>query len=200
MFRIAALVPALALVLIPVSAHAGTQMAGAAKVITVSSSGGYQFQVPSDWQQLPASAQQHMGNVLVQMDGEVASADGSQHAHVESVTGSGISAGDLPSLLGAFFSPPSAPGATAASAPSPAPLDPLTSAQVQGADAAVGGSMLYADPTGAMRVIAARMALRGQTTYLFAVDVTQAFYQSGAPFTAIMNSFQLTPPAVAAGS
>jgi hypothetical protein len=172
-------------------------MAGGAKVQTVSSQAGYQFQVPSDWQQLPTSAQQHTGNVLVQMDGEVASADGAQHAHVEAVTGSGIAAADLPSLLGSFFSGPSgAPGA----GPSPTPLDALVTVQVPGADAAVGGSMLYSDPTGAMRVIAARMALRGQTTYLFEVDVTQAFYQSGTGFAAIMSSFQLTPPAVAAGA
>jgi len=189
---------ALALFLVPVSAQAGTQMPGGAKLLTVSSPSGYQFQVPSDWQQLPASAQQHMGNVLVQMDGEVASADGDQHAHVEAVTGSGIAAADLQNVLNSFFQGP--PGAPAGAGPSPTPLDALGPVQVAGADAAVGGSMLYTDPTGSQRVIAARIALRGQTTYLFAVDVTQAFYQSGPSFAAIMSSFQLTPPAVASGS
>jgi hypothetical protein len=197
LLRIGLWLSALALCLVPVSAHAGTQMSGGTRPLVVTSPAGYQFQVPGDWQQLPASSQQHMGNVLVQMDGAVASADGSQQAHVEAVTGSGIGSGDLQNVLSSFFAGP--PGAPAGAGPQPTPLDAIASVQVPGADAAVGGSMQYTDPTGAARVIAARMVLRGQTTYLFAVDVTQAFYQSDPSFKSIMSSFQLTPPAVASG-
>jgi hypothetical protein len=53
--------------------------------------------------------------------------------------------------------------------------------------------MAYADPSGNPRVVAARAALQGQTTYILAVDVPQGFYQSDPNFGQIMSSFQLTP-------
>lgn len=167
---------------------------------TVSSPAGYQYQVPSDWQQIPNSLLERMGNQSFNVDGEAASSDGSLHTHVETATNFGIGASDLPTVLSNFFNTPSGAGATLSVFDGPTP------AQVPSAESAISGAAQYADVDGTPRVVAARVALRGDSAYLLAVDVTQDFYANNPIFGQIMSSFRLTTrtssavPSLTAGS
>jgi hypothetical protein len=194
--RILLSLSAATLLLASAALSAGAQTPAMTNTQAVTSPSGYQYQVPSDWQQLSNSTQQHMGNELLAMDGEATSADGAEHAHVETATGFGIAASDLPAVLATFFAGP--PGAPAGSVPALNIVSAPAAVQVAGADAAQGAAAMYADPSGTNRVVVVRLALRGQTTYLFTVDVTQAFYQSDPSFAQIMNSFQLMPSVASA--
>jgi hypothetical protein len=168
------------------SISAGAQTTAAGGMQTVSSGNNYQFQAPADWQQIPASLQERMGSQTFVVDGEVSSADGNQRAHVETATGFGISSANLSDALNSFFNAPSASGGSTAlvfAGPDPA--------QIPNADAALSGAATYSDPNGAPRVVAARIAVRGQSTYLLALDVTQDFYQSDPNLSRILNSFRL---------
>jgi hypothetical protein len=176
---------------------------------------GYQYGVPSDWQQLPLSMQERVGSQSFADDGEVASADGQQHAHVETAAGFGITTSNLNDALTAFLTGtpnvfagpgPVAPPASAsgsgtnatssgnggssnASAPSGPTLTVFaasSSVTVPGADAAVAGAASYTDPNGA-----ARMALKGTTAYLLIIDSTKDFYQNNPALGQIETSFTL---------
>jgi hypothetical protein len=175
--------------------NAAGQTARASGMQTVTGSGGYQYQVPGDWQKLPDYLQQRIGDQTLNIDGTVTSSDGNQHAHVEAANGFGITSGNLSDFINAFFASPNGPGAAAPGATVIAGPD---SVQVAGADAAVSAAAQYSDPSGTPRVIAARVALVGQTTYLLAIDMTQDFYQSNPNFNAIMGSFSLSSRSAAA--
>jgi hypothetical protein len=194
--RILLSLSAATLLLASAAVSAGAQTAGTSTSQAVTSPSGYQFQVPTDWQQFSSSTQHHMGNELVAVDGEAASADGAEHAHVEMASGFGVAAADLPTVLSSFFAGP--PGAPAGSIPALTVLSAPTTVQVAGADAAEAAAAMYADPSGANRVVAERLALRGQTTSMLTVDVTQAFYQNDPGFAQIMSSFQLMPSVASA--
>jgi hypothetical protein len=196
--RILLSLSAATLLLASAALSAGAQTAALSSPQAVTSPSGYQFQVPADWQQLSASTQHHMGNELVAVDGEAASADGAEHAHVEMASGFGITAADLPAVLTTFFAGP--PGAPAGSVPTLNVLSAPAAVQVAGADAAEGAAAMYTDPSGDNRVVAVRLALRGQTTYMFTLDVTQAFYQSDPSFAQIASSFQLMPTVASAAA
>jgi hypothetical protein len=164
----------------------GAQTPAAGGLQTVSGSSGYQYQVPSDWQQVPASLLERMGTQTFNIDGEVSSADGNQQAHVETATGFGITSANLSDALNAYFTAPSSSGGGAATVF--AGPDPV---QVPNADAGLSGAATYSDPNGAARVIDVRIAVRGQSTYLLALDMTQDFYQSNPNVNAILSSFRL---------
>lgn len=180
----------------------------------ITSPSGYQFQVPSDWQQLPLSMQERVGPQTFADDGEVASADGVQHAHVETATGFGITADTVQSTLSSFLSgsggapgaisAPAGGGPGAASAPAgPGGAPPAltlyatpSSVTVANADAADAGAATYTDPDGNTRVLAARLAIRGNTSYLLLIDSTQDFYKNNSALGQIENSFQLVSGSV----
>jgi len=165
------------------------QTTSAQSMQTVTGSGGYQYQVPGDWQRLPDYLQQRIGDQTLNIDGTVTSSDGNQHAHVEAANGFGISASNLSDFISSFFSSPGGPGS---SGPAASIIDGPNPVQIAGADAAVEAAASYTDPQGNSRVIAARLALVGQTTYLLALDVTQDFFQSNPSFSKIMDSFTLS--------
>jgi hypothetical protein len=171
------------------TANATAQTAGAQAMQTVTGSGGYSYQVPGDWQKLPDYLQQRIGNQTLNIDGTVASTDGSEHAHVEAANGFGITSANLNDFMTTFFSSPGGPGT---SGPATTVIDGPSPVQVTGADTAVQAAASYSDPDGTSRVIAARIALAGQTTYLLALDMSQDFYQSNANFGKIMGSFALS--------
>ncbi len=189
---------------------------------------GYQFAVPSDWQQLPLFLQERVGDQTFADDGEVASADGTQHAHVETAGGFGVTTSNVSDALTAFLTglpnvfagpgamagPPSASGAgggnsasggapTGASGPSAPTLTVFaqpSSVTVPGADAAVAGAASYTDPNGNPRMIAARMAVKGSTAYLLVIDSTKDFYQNNSALGTIESSFTLSPGASSASA
>ena len=158
----------------------------------VSSPVGYQYQVPSSWQLIPNSLLERMGPQTFNVDGEAASQDGTLHTHVETATNFGITTNDLSSVLSNFFSAPSASGASLNIFEGP------SSVQVSGAEAALSGAANYSDVDGTPRVVAARVALRGNSAYLLSLDVTQDFYTNDPAFGQILNSFQLTTPSASA--
>ncbi len=207
----------------------GPWIAGAANSAgnyqSITGATGYQYQVPSDWQQLPLSLQERVGDQTFADDGEVASADGTQHAHVETASGFGITTDNLTDALTAFLTgqpnvfsgpgpstPPSGatpPSGSSSTASGGAPAAPPTltlfaqpsSVNVTNADGAVAGAASYTDPNGNPRMLAARLAVKGTTAYLLSIDSTQDFYQNNDALGQIETSFQLTSgPSSAAGS
>jgi hypothetical protein len=167
---------------------------------------GYQFQVPSDWQQLPLSLQERIGSQTFADDGEVASSDGVQHAHVETAAGFGITTSNIHDALTSFLSgssnAPGAPSASAVGSNAPGANGPTLTllatpspVQVQNADAAEAGAATYTDPNGNTRVVAARLAIHGTTSYLLLIDSTQDFYKTNPMVGQIESSFQLSSSA-----
>jgi hypothetical protein len=189
MLRLPYLIPALmlGLALSVGTARAQTQSAAATQTI---SGAGYQYQVPADWQTQDLTSTQKHGTQMITDDGAVASSDGSLRAHVETATGFGVTNDQLPNVLAALLGVGMG-GNTSGAAPVVSLAGP-DSAQVSNADTAISGAASYTDPSGASRVMAGRIALRGDTSYVLVLDVTQDFYKSDAGFAAIMNSLQLT--------
>lgn len=169
-----------------VPALAQAPVTGGAQTVT---GAGYSYQVPSDWQQVPSSLTERMAGQVFNVDGEAVSADGNQRTHVESASGFGITSASLSDVLTSFFSTP--PGAPAGSVPALNVFVGPSATQVPGADGAQAGAATYSDPDGNPRVIAATVAVRGQTAYLLTVDAKQDFY-ADPRFGQIMNSLRLT--------
>jgi hypothetical protein len=187
--RISSMLLGLALCWAAATANAAAQTASAQAMQTVTGSGGYSYQVPGDWQKLPDYLQQRIGDQTLNIDGTVASSDGGEHAHVEAANGFGITSGNMSDFMNTFFSAPGGPGTNG---PATTVIDGPNSVQVAGADSAVEAAASYSDPDGTPRVIAARIALAGQTTYLLALDMTQDLYQSNPNYGKIMASFALS--------
>lgn len=191
MLRLLWSLPALVLCAVFSVSTAGAQMQSTATMQPVSGS-GYQFQVPGSWQLQQMSSTQRRGSQLVSDDGTVISPDGSLRAHMETASGFGLTNDQLPNVLAAILGIGMG-GDVSGSAPIAALAGP-DSAQVGNADSALSGAAVYTDPSGTPRVMAARIALRGDTSYTLVLDVTEDFYQSDPGFAAIMNSLQLTAP------
>jgi hypothetical protein len=191
MLRLPYLIPALVLGLAfsVTSARAQTQSAAATQTV---SGTGYQFQVPVDWQSQNLTATQSHGGQTITDDGAISSPDGSLRAHVETAKGFGLTSDQLPNVLASILGIGMG-GDVSGAAPIAAIAGPDT-VQVSNSDAAVSGAATYADPDGTARVMAGRIALHGDTSYILVLDVTQDFYKSDAGFAAIMNSLQITNP------
>jgi hypothetical protein len=168
--------------------QADAQLAGSLQTVTGST--GYRYQIPSDWQQLPSQVERRMGDQSLTADGEAVSVDGKQHAHVETATGLGVTSDHLSDALAAFLG--IGQGGSIPGLPPISTLAGPDSIQVSNADSAMTGAVTYKDASGADRVVAARIATKGGTTYVLALDVTQDFYQNDPSFGAIMSSFQLS--------
>jgi hypothetical protein len=164
-----------------------SQFPGPSQSITGST--GYTYSVPADWQQVSNSLQKRTGDQLLVADGEALSADGQQLAHVETVTNLGVTPDRLADALAGYLS--IGQGGPASGAAPVVAISGPDSVQVTHADSAVSGAISYKDPSGAERVVAARLAVRTGTTFVLTLDVTKDFYQSDPAFGAIMNSFQL---------
>jgi hypothetical protein len=191
MLRLPYLIPALVLGLAfsVTSARAQTQSPTATQNV---SGAGYQFQVPSDWQLQNLTATQSHGSQTIIDDGAVSSPDGSLRAHVETAKGFGLTNDQLPNVLASLLGIGMG-GDVAGAAPIASIAGPDT-VQVTNADAALSGAASYTDPNGTARVMAGRIALHGDTSYILVLDVTQDFYKSDPTFAAIMNSLQVTNP------
>jgi hypothetical protein len=203
----------------PWIAHAADPVS--ANTQSISGPSGYVYQVPSDWQQLPLSLQERVGNQSFADDGEVASADGLQHAHVETAVGFGITTDNLSDALTAFLTGapnifsgpgpgPAAPGASASAGngappsgaassagggntpPPPTLFAQPSSVNVPNADGAMAGAASYTDSSGNARMIAARLAVKGSAAYLLVIDSTKDFYQNDPALGQIESSFQLS--------
>jgi hypothetical protein len=187
MLRLPYLISALALglALSVTTARAQTQTGAAMQTI---SGTGYQFQVPADWQSQQMTSTQKHGSQTVTDDGAVASSDGSLRAHVETATGFGLTGDQLPNVLAALLGIGMG-GDVSGAVPIVALAGP-DSVQVANADSALNGAASYTDPSGATRVMVGRIALRGDTSYILVLDVTQDFYKDPS-FASIMNSLQL---------
>lgn len=191
MLRLPWLVPAVALGVLFSVAVPGARAQSPAPPQTVSGT-GFQFQVPAAWQTDQMTTTQRRGAEVVTDDAAVASPDGSLRGHMEIASGFGLTKDHLPDVLGAFLGIGQG-GDAAGTAPIASLAGPDT-VQVANADSGLSGAALYTDPSGASRVMAARIALRGDTSYMLILDVTKDFYQSDPSFAAIMNSLQLTTP------
>ncbi len=145
---------------------------------------GYQFAVPSDWQQLPLFLQERVGDQTFADDGEVASADGTQHAHVETAGGFGVTTSNVSDALTAFLTglpnvfagpgamagPPSASGAGGGnSASGAAPTGASSPSASGGAPAGASGPSaptltVFAQPS-SVTVPGADAAVAGAASY-----------------------------------
>jgi len=134
---------------------------------------------------------------LLTVDGQAASADSNQHARVETGSGFGASADKVHDTIMSFLqgppagsngAPPGAAGPNFTVFATPSPV------QVANADAAEAGAASYTDPNGNPRVIAARLAIRGGTTYMLVIDSTADFYRTNPLLGQIEESFKLTTP------
>lgn len=176
-------------------AHAASGAATTFQTVT-GSQGGYQFQVPSDWQQVPISFQAQVGsgsvNGSVSVDSLQHAPDQSAFAGVDTITGLPLTAALLPNAAkGGLYG-----GSASMQAHGGSALVLLGEPQtvtVANADAAADATGTYTDANGIARVATVRVALQGQTGYLLLVDVTEDFYQNDPTFAAMMNSFQLMP-------
>ena len=108
----------------------------------VDGSTGYQYAVPSDWQQVPVWLRQRNFDQMLTVDGQVASPDNNQHARVETGSGFGASPDKVHDTVMSFLQGPrggAGPTFTVFANPSPV--------QVANADAAEAGAASYNDPT-----------------------------------------------------
>jgi hypothetical protein len=185
---VSVLVVMLALAITPVRAQAPV----VSGMQTVTGSPGYQYQVPASWTAVPSTILHRTGDQSISIDAAMVSTDGSQRAHLEVASGFGVTSDHVVDVLGAFLG--LGLGGPSAGLPPVAALAGPDPVQVDNADAAVSGAAVFLDPNGSPRVMAARIAIRGGTTYLLALDITEDFYQSDPTFAAIMNSLQLTNP------
>jgi hypothetical protein len=191
MLRLSWSLPVLAACLALSATAVRAQSATAPDLQTVTGS-GYQYQVPASWQTVPAATfSQQQGDQSVTDDGAVMSQDTNLRVHVETASGYGLTAARLTDVLGAFLG--IGLGGNNAGLPPVSALTGPDSAQIANADSAMSGAIQYTDPSGAQRVIAAKIALRGDTSYMLVLDVSPDFYHDPM-YATVMNSFQLTNP------
>ena len=183
-------------------AQAATDAATSFQTVT-GANGGYQLQIPADWQKQAVSFQAQVGSGDVsgtmRIDSLETSPDQSAIAGVDTLTGLPLTNAQLENAAqGAIYG-----GAGAAAARSGSSItllgDPQTVA-VPNAEAAVEAAASYSDANGVARIMTVRVALQGRTAYLLVLDVSQDFYQNDPAFAAMLNSFQLTPAAISASA
>jgi hypothetical protein len=155
----------------------------------VSGPTGYQFQVPSDWKQVPVLLREGNSDQILTIDGQTTSPDGIQQVHVETSSGLGASADKTHDIITTFLQgPPGGGGPSFRIFAMPSPV------RVPNADAAEAGAASYSDPDGNPRVVAARLAIRGGTGYMLVIDSTDDFYKNNPLVGQIQESFRLTSP------
>jgi hypothetical protein len=163
---------------------------------TITSSYGYQFQVPSDWKEQDSSVEIQRSGVVSKVNEIVSSPDRAQlvipfteDAGTVEVTGA-----DLPVAAKAAFGPLERGSVGAGGTRFQLFLgpDPVT---VPNADAAVVAASVFSDNQGIPHVYGILIALRGKLLYGIVTRVTQDFYTSDPNYTRIMNSLQLAPVA-----
>lgn len=161
------------------------------------SDGSYQFQIPSDWQQQFRSFSAQAQSLDIRLDLAFDSPDGAEHAVVEVATGPGAARLAAPTNLLAIIAAYEATFQASESGTGSSIFDVFSGpapAEIANADVGMRASAVYADPDGNPRVLTLSVAGQGRTAYFFFVDVTEDFYESDPSFSAILNSFQLSPP------
>ena len=152
----------------------------------VTSPRGYQFQVPTDWQE------QTNDELPYSVDLYYASPDGRQTIAAGAFHGATAGAPLLSMLVDAFLAGVSkTQAAQGGSAPNvfegPAPVT------VANSDAATGLIAIQSLATGEPEIVAARLAAKGQDVVVFTLTVPEAVYLSDANFGILLDSFALTP-------
>jgi hypothetical protein len=159
---------------------------------TITSPAGYQFQAPADWFQrtflaLPSG-----------VDSAVQSADGKEFVTATvvplptSVQQSELSPA-APGLIARFTQGLAAGGNSVVNvSQGPDPID------IDGAAAAESFTTSITDNAGDSDVVAGRLALRGDSLYLFILRLPESFYSSDPGFATILDSFHLTAPTLGA--
>jgi hypothetical protein len=173
---------------------AQAQTPGQSGFRTITSSHGYQFQVPSDWQEQDSSVQIQTSGVIAKVDEIVLSPDKAQAIipFAEDASAVAFTAADLPVAATAAFGPleRSSVGAGGTRLQLFQGPDSVT---VPNADAAVVAASVFSDSQGIPHVYSILMAVQGKMLYGFVARVTEDFYTSDPSYTRIMNSLQLTP-------